>query len=279
MEFYQIALPTRPSLTLPWPEVLLMPIGDVQAGVPACDIDRLKRHIDWGLEHGAYFLGMADYVDMASPSDRQRLRAADLYDVTTDAILNKAKADEEEFLKAVDGSAGRWLGLLQGHHYMAYPDGQTSDTNLAKALGAPFLGDCASLRVRITSGAVFVEAEILCHHGQGSSATEPGALSAVMKFGSGFGHHDIVLNGHHHKKVTTKKPRPYWNGAGELVSRNTVYAVTGSFLKGYLKCSQRDGRAGGSYIERRQLAPVALGGVALWLRIKPDGKLDVDISL
>ena len=277
MEFVTHTIAPGRSLTLPWPEVLLMPIGDVQCGVPACDEDRLARHMDWGLEHGAVFLGMGDYVDMAAPSDRRRLRNADFYDTVTSAILDKAEADVERFAKLVNGSRGRWLGLLQGHHYMPFPDGSTSDTRLAAALGAPFLGDCALVRLAIDKTGV--SGDVLCHHGQGSTASEPAALGSVMRFGAGFGHADIVLNGHHHKKVATKKPRPYFDGEGKLTSRNTVYGVTGAFLKGYLQCSQRDGRAGGGYPEQRMLPPVALGGLVLWLRAKPDGRLDADVSL
>ena len=277
MEFVTKNVVPRRSLTLPWPEVLLMPIGDVQCGVPACDEERLQRHIDWGLEHGAVFLGTGDYVDMAAPSDRKRLRRADFYDTVTAAIIEKAEADVARFLRLVRGSRGRWLGLLQGHHYMPFPDGSTSDTRLADFLEAPFLGDCALVRLAI--GDTGVSADILCHHGQGSTASEPAALGAVMRFGGGFGHADVVLNGHHHKKVATKKPRPYYDATGNLTSRNTVYGVTGSFLRGYLQCSQRDGRAGGSYIEQRMLPPVALGGLVLRLRAKPEGRLDVDVEL
>ena len=277
MEFVTKTVSPQPSLTLPWPEVVLMPIGDVQCGVPACDEARLERYIDWGLEHGAVFLGMGDYVDMAAPSDRKRVRHADFYEDITDAILERAEADVERFLRLVTGSRGRWLGLLQGHHYMTFPDGTTSDTRLATRLDAPFLGDCALVRLAIENTGV--AADILCHHGQGSTASEAAALGAVMRFGAGFGHADIVLNGHHHKKVATKKPRPYYDAAGKLTSRNTVYGVTGSFLRGYLQCSQRDGRAGGSYIEQRMLPPVALGGLVLRLRAKPQGRLDIDVEL
>ena len=277
MEFVTKTVAPQPSLTLPWPEVVLMPIGDAQCGVPACDEARLERHIDWGLEHGAVFLGLGDYVDMASPSDRKRLRHADFYEPITAAILEKAEADVERFLRLVTGSRGRWLGLLQGHHYMTFPDGTTSDTRLATRLDAPFLGDCALVRLAIENTGV--AADILCHHGQGSTASEAAALGAVMRFGAGFGHADIVLNGHHHKKVATKKPRPYYDAEGKFTSRNTVYGVTGSFLRGYLQCSQRDGRAGGSYIEQRMLAPVALGGLVLRLRAKPQGRLDIDVEL
>ena len=64
-----------PSLTLPWDETLIMPIGDVQFGSAACDFDKFRRHMDWGMKHGAYFIGMGDYVDFGSPSNRGALKA------------------------------------------------------------------------------------------------------------------------------------------------------------------------------------------------------------
>jgi hypothetical protein len=279
MEFISLEVVTQPSLTLPWPEVPLAPLGDIQSGVSACDEDRLKRHVDWCLEYGFLFLGMGDYVDMQNPSDRKRVRGADYTDTTTNALTERAEQDIENFLRLVDGTQGKWVGLVSGHHYMDFGGGDTSDTRIATALDAPFLGDCASVRLTLTGDHKPAVADILVHHGQGSSSTEAGALTSVMKFGTGFGHHDIVLTGHHHKKVTTKKPRPFYDDEGVLTSRNTVYAVTGSFLRGYMPCSQSEGRAGGSYVEKRMLPPVALGGVVLRIRAKGDGRLDVDVEL
>ena len=51
-------------------EFILMPIGDIQytgTRYDTADIDRLKRHIEWGITHDAWFLGMGDYIDFASP--------------------------------------------------------------------------------------------------------------------------------------------------------------------------------------------------------------------
>ena len=48
MELVQHLVSTYDSKTLPWPETIVMPIGDVQCGVPQCDEDRLRHHIEWG---------------------------------------------------------------------------------------------------------------------------------------------------------------------------------------------------------------------------------------
>ena len=111
------------------------------------------------------------------------------------------------------------------------------------------------------------------------TADEAQALRAVKKWGSAFGFHDIVMWGHHSKKVATKSPRPYFTDEGIMVHRNTVWCVNGSYLKGYMQ-GHKDGiLPGGNYVEKGLYPPVTLGGLILTLRAKPDGTPDVDISL
>src|SRR3990167_7665392 len=273
MEHITVDVTLGESKTHDMPERLLMPIGDVQCGVPACDTDRLKRHIEWGLKHDAIFIGMGDYVDMANPSSRRKLKQGDFQDTITEMVCEKAERDIAEFLSLVDGTAGLWLGLVTGHHRMDFPDGSNSDSRIAKALDAPYLGDTASIRVRLNNTDAVTKAivDILVAHGQGSAADEPAALRKVMKWGSGFGFHDIVLNGHYHVKTAVKKPRPFFDGKGQMRHRNTLYAVTGSFLKGYLQGStDAAGLPAGNYIEKAMFAPIALGGLVVPLRAKPD---------
>ena len=286
MELVQHLVSTYDSKTLPWPETIVMPIGDVQCGVPQCDEDRLRHHIEWGLEHNAFFLGMGDYADMANPTDRKKLASANLNDTTTQAITEKAEADVERFLTLVKGTEGKWLGLLHGHHYMTFSDGTTSDTRIANALGAPFLGDAAIVRLVLCQGAVpkplGVTCDIFVRHGSGSAATEASALTKVYRDAAVW-ESDIYLHGHYHRKVATKKPRTYMDGEGVLRHRNTIMAVTGSFLRGYLQGSQANGRPGGSYVEAMGLPPVTLGGIVLYARAAElnngKGRLDMDIGL
>src|SRR3990167_6899035 len=88
---------TTPSLLHPGQqEVLLLPFGDLQLdpivrGKPrASDIDRARKVIEWGVAHGAYFVGMGDYVDVASPSNREEIARARLYDSMRDALEEQA---------------------------------------------------------------------------------------------------------------------------------------------------------------------------------------------
>ena len=52
-----------------------MPISDIQHGASGADLKKLKRHVEWGVEHGAYFTGLGDYIDVAS---RRSVKMKDL---------------------------------------------------------------------------------------------------------------------------------------------------------------------------------------------------------
>src|SRR3972149_1570283 len=83
--------------TIPWRKgghgpYVGIPIGDIQWTGKKANIalEHLKRTIERGMEMKAFFVGMGDYLDAFSPSNRQRLRAAALYDTSEEVIDDKA---------------------------------------------------------------------------------------------------------------------------------------------------------------------------------------------
>ncbi len=271
---------------MPNETVTLMPIGDAQVGVEAADLKRLKSHMEWGFHtKHALFLGMGDYVDMASPSNRRTLKAAGLYDTVTEALQVKATEDINTFLSMTRYTQGTWLGLLQGHHYMDMADGTTSDMKIAEALRAPFLGDAAIVRLIFDKhkdvDGLPLKADIWCHHGRGGGVGAAAPISLLEKTARGF-NADIYLMGHQHKKVATPIDEMFWSRDGRMLHRTKLLACTGSFLKGYLANSMSEGRAGGTYVEKGMMTPVSLGGIVIELGIVKEeygDRLDVNVSL
>jgi len=266
--------------------VTLMPIGDAQVGVEAADLSRLKNHMYWGFHtKHAMFLGMGDYVDMASPSNRRTLKAAGLYDTVTDALYAKAVEDIQTFLGVTEYTKGAWLGLLQGHHYMEMPNGLTSDMHLAEALRTQFLGDSALVRIvfdkHTDADGLPVKADIWCHHGRGGGASVAAPINYLEKIARGFDA-DIYLMGHQHKKIAAPIDEIYYSRSGRMLHHTKVLACTGSFLKGYLANSTSEGRAGGTYVEKGMMTPVSLGGIVIELGIVKEeygDRLDLNVSL
>ena len=272
---------------MPNESVTVMPIGDAQVGVEAADLKRLKSHVEWGFhtKRKALFLGMGDYVDMASPSNRRTLKAAGLYDTVTEALQVKATEDINTFLSMTKYTQGAWLGLLQGHHYMDMADGSTSDMKIAEALRAPFLGDAAIVRIIFDKhkdvDGLPLKADIWCHHGRGGGVGAAAPISLLEKTARGFDA-DIYLMGHQHKKVATPIDEMFWSRDGRMLHRTKLLACTGSFLKGYLANSMSEGRAGGTYVEKGMMTPVSLGGIVIELGVVKEeygDRLDINVSL
>jgi len=259
---------------LPWAETLLLPIGDVQyAGGgknDPCAVDRLKRWIEEGLKHpNVYFLGLGDYIDVASPSNRARITEARLYDSVRDMMEDAAAGLVAGFLDIMKGTEGRWLGLLEGHHYFEFEDGTTTDTRIAQALKAPFLGDSAMIKLLFADGkAIRTSSVIWCHHGVGGGLLTSAPLNRLEHVLKSFDA-DIYLIGHHHKKVAAPMDRVYvrWDKRPpKLEHKTAILACTGGWIRSYLQGHQRAGRAQGIYVEQKMLSPTALGGIKLWLR-------------
>lgn len=285
MEIREIVVQTVESLTLPWQETIVIPIGDVQLGAQGCATDRLKRDIEWGLNHNAYFLGMGEYLDILSPSNRAKLRSAVLYDTTEDIIEEITQQKVDEFLQLVDGSKGKWLGMLEGHHYYEFRDGSTTDTRIAQALKTVFLGTCAFVRLRFKGRSTSrITCTIWCHHGAGSGVKTSAPLNRLENLMPYFDA-DVYLIGHQHKKVgapvdqvyMTKK-RPH-----SLSYRTRILAGTGGYLSGYTQGATQGGIfPRGGYVERGMRPPVALGCVLLFIRpvhTAREDRLDLNIGL
>lgn len=277
MEIVSHAIPAKVG-----EDVLIMPIGDIQWSGRDNEVamGMLKRHIQWGVDRGAYFIGMGDYIDFMSPSNRVKFANAGLYDTALKTVDDKAASLVEDlWLQALKPSKGRWLGLLEGHHYHDYRDGTTSDQDLAKRLDAPFLGTAAFVRLVLKMSANRVgNVVIWCHHGVGGGGTLGAPLNKLEKLLTSW-EADIYLMGHHHKKVAGPVDRieAVWQGNRRrpgLVHRTKIIACTGSFLKGYAAndAPKQRGKTPaassirGGYVEQKMLNPVALGGVLVKIR-------------
>ena len=257
----------------------IMPLGDLQLDPKlrsrprAADIKRFRRAVDWGLANDAYFLGMGDYVDVASPSNRKVLDKArgDLYDNATDMLDEAAAQTQDELHELLADTRGRWLGLLSGHHLWDYRDGKpgNTDTRLADFLGCPHLGTSAFINVRFPPNGRHAAPSfrIWAHHGLGGGkllATPLNQLEHVLKAFEA----DLYFVGHHHKAVAAKYPiltteGGERGGASKLVHRDRILACTGSFLRGYLQGNKRGSIAQGSYVEAGMMNPVSLGCVSV----------------
>jgi len=253
-------------------ELVIIPIGDIQfTGMDGSTVVRqLKETLARGMDQGAWFLGMGDYIDFASPSNRARLGAANLYD-TAKMFMDDSvrKLNLELYRELLAPTKGRWLGLLRGHHFHVYETGISSDNELCSWLETPFLGTCAYKRIVIQSkGARTASFVIWCHHGAGGGMT---AGSPLLRLERQANHWDadVFLIGHQSKLVSAPLERiyPVWSGSGmpHLSHRKVMLACTGSFSRGYMAGRKQGAEASGDYVEQKMLTPTALGAITVRL--------------
>lgn len=252
---------------------MLIPLGDIQLqhDRSATDVRRLKETLAWGVDHNAWWVGMGDYIDMESPSNRRAIQNSGVYDSVMDALDGAAEELEEELKEMFKPTIGRWLGLLEGHHYHPHQDGTTTDTRLAQYLKAPFLGTCAYLNIAFKSpgkGHLNPSYNIWAHHGRGGGNLAGSPSNTLEKKILGFDA-DLYLMGHTHTAGAIPRDRVYpaWGKTQGTLHHKKLYLVNcGAYLKGYEERSRRNGRAGGSYAERGMMNPLSLGSARIHFR-------------
>jgi len=264
--------------------ITLAPIGDVQlAGKQGSNgLDHFKRHLDFVMnQENPWLFGLGDYVDVASPSGRQKIKSAAFYDSVEEALTDSAERHIDQFLDAVKGTEGRWIGMLEGHHFYEFSDGTTSDTRICQALKTNFLGTSAMFRIPVSRGRSTHTSlcTIWCHHGVGSGNRATAPVTKLETLMSGFDA-DIFVMGHMSKKAAAPIDQLFINKKGELDHRTKMLVGSGGFAQGYQQGSQSAaGNARGSYVEVGMMKPVALGAPVLYLQLDSKDKLDIHVSL
>ncbi len=259
------------SLVLPWEEQLLMPINDVQYDGPegVADLKRLARHLAWGMERNALFIGLGDFIDFMSPSNRERYAGANLHDTARKSINWLATHLEEELMQVLAPTRGRWIGLLQGHHFFEHVD-ESSDTRFAAALDAKYLGDSVLGRIRFRDehgGTTAIK--VFAHHGS-SATTANGAMTKLKAQKAFYPDVRLFLGAHvpqlNHQQSTeldiTDHDEPI------ITATDTHYVICGGFARSFKQGSTFSGRPQGGYAEKAMMGPATIGGAVI--RLKPE---------
>ncbi len=201
-----------------------------------------------------------------SPSNRARLRSAGLYDNTVRTVEDKARELTDGLYRDyLQTTTGQWLGLVHGHHWAETGNGETTDTRLAARLGTVYLGTCAYILLTFHGpGSRLGSLHLWVHHGCGGGRA--GAALNKLEVLSANWEADAFIMGHTTKLSTAPISRIYPEfraGVGRLRHKRIYLVNAGGWAKGYGAGSQREGRAGGDYVEVGMLAPAALGGSLL----------------
>ena len=265
------------SVTVPWKPLHVWFLGDIQwHGDPdSVAVDHLKRTIAQALEdevrgHTVRFIGMGDYIDFASPSNRSRLKSADLYDTAMSVIDQKALALTREVYGFLKPTKGKWLGMVEGHHFHELKDGTTTDMRLCEMLDAEFFGTTGLLKVQfqriVTTSRISVV--IWFAHGTGNGQTGYYPLGRLEKKSAEWEQVDVFAMGHTTKMAHEfqNKVYPRWAPTMDQAHRKVILIGTGGYSKTYVLGATQGRVPRGGYAEQRMLNAAIIGSPVLHVR-------------
>jgi hypothetical protein len=234
------------------------------------DLPKLKRHIAWGVAHNAIFTGLGDYLDVASPSGREKYDKSGFYDSVMKNFDKGVYQLLDEVKDALAPSVGRWLILNKGHHFWQFKSGpekgRDTDDVLAEYLRCPVTGVMGAAITELTFRNSRSKRALTCQvwqwHGEGSGQTIAAPCNKLEKAMARWQTVDIFLMGHYSRKVgyPVDCPVPTFGKNPQLRDRRRILACTGGFMRGY--------QAGGdpSYVEKAGMHPTNVGGVGVYIR-------------
>lgn len=258
-------------------DINIYPINDVQVGGMGVDEKRFGVYIKGLAEdpigHG---LGLGDYTDGLSPSNRAAIRSAsnsgNWYDVGEQMLLDSATRQANTFIKLAAPAAGKIDAMLKGHHFYEYKKlegGKTvltsTDIDIAAALGAPYLDDTSDKKqmAMITyKGPKGRQLRVLALHGEGSGSTLASPLSRLTGLMGSF-QADVYMIAHHHKVFATRIPvlRSADGTSTHLAHRDTLLVACGSWMRGYIEDET-------TYAEAGIMSPLAIGAPVIHASMK-----------
>ncbi len=250
--------------------IYLIPFGDVHRFTSLCDVDKWQEFLEWAKnKERAYFLGMGDYDDLASFSERKALLESALHESTQETLEEVFVSRTNKFIQEIKFM--RIIGLLEGNHHGILQSGMTTTQMMCDKLKCRYLGVSSFVRLTFVRGNKRACIDIWAHHGKGASRMVGGSLNTVQQM-SETAEADIYLMGHDHKKSIALKNRLCLSNAAniKLTHRKILLGRTGAFLRGYVPDKA-------SYIARAAMSPTDMGVIKIELTPKRNRKNNEDI--
>jgi hypothetical protein len=155
----------------PW---YLLPFGDIHFGNPNCHEELFEDWCDWARgKKRTIFIGMGDYQEWFSESERQGMNAVRLHQSSKKTLDDIAKDAVEKFCKKIKFMKGKLLGFIEGNHFYVFENGMTSTQLVCQMLGCKYLGATALSRI------TFPYTKTNQKHGWTASVDVPGMREAV----------------------------------------------------------------------------------------------------
>lgn len=246
--------------------ISIIPISDIHKFSHLHHEKKFKEWCDWArVQENAYFLGVGDYIDIGSDSERVILNDPRLHDSTINTLDALYRRQAQILYEELSFMKGKIIGLLDGNHRAMLSSGISSTQVLCELFGCKYLGICSFIKLVLkyrTSGTTHA-IDIFAHHGLSGGRTVGASINKVENMLKGF-HADIYLQAHDHKRHIAMQSRLELSDGRNnlyLVNKKIVMARTGGFLMGYVEGET-------SYVANSAYNPVDIGTITITLTPK-----------
>lgn len=260
-------------------KIQLIPFGDIHRDAPGCDVirwhdflEKCKREND----KYTYYLGMGDYNDFLSPSERKAIRGASLHDTSIASLDRWAKENEDRFFKEIEFMGDNLIGMIEGNHEYEYAKGGTSTQSMCQRMGCKWLGNISAIRMKLfpqKSSSKYCSVDIIAAHGKAGGKCAGTTINQVDDLRKIFPAADIYIEGHDHNRGALPKSGLFLTGGrGDTLTikqKRQWLARSGSFLRAYVEDTP-------CYIVRGLGHACELGTIRfdIWVHRQQQGKND-----
>lgn len=244
----------------------ICPFGDTHDEVGASlddHLDDLKRRTAKLPPKSVLFIGMGDYGDFMSTSERKAIKNSNLHETTIESFDRIAETDLKRRIKRIEFMRGRLIGLHNGNHDFMFRDSTYASERMAAALGCKHLGLLAATHIIVkhviggANGSTSSYVDIFSHHGKGGGKLIGTSINQIEDMNKIIPLADAYIMGHNHKKggLPDSALEMVYNNKtkrSELREKTRYYVRSGSSMRGYV-----DGKAG--YVSSNLMRPCSLG--------------------
>ena len=150
----------------------LVPFGDIHRDSPGFSDEAwskfLKRAKEIARKGDCLFLGMGDYLDSYSTSERMIMYGNGLHESSTKNHAAVALKKVESLARELEFMRGKLIGFIGGNHFPILKGGISGDQKLAEIMETDYLGACCAMRITFRiRGTSRVSLDVFAHHGKG----------------------------------------------------------------------------------------------------------------
>jgi hypothetical protein len=215
--------------------------GDVHRDTRNCDVDRWKYFLKQAkdsMDENTYFIGLGDYNDFASTSEKKKISHAELHETTRDMLDSMVEKHNRDFASEISFMRGRVLGFIDGNHSWVFENGKTSNEDLAERMDTKDLGWLChyTLMVRCNTHRINRAIHMILCHGKAGGKTLGITVNQVGDLKNIFPIADLYVMGHDHQRIAHPSSVlvPIRGLKGyQIKQKRQLLCRSGSFMRAY----------------------------------------------